>query len=142
MTPKRPPIPALRYADAPAAIDFLCRAFGFAPHAVHSDPADPKIIVHAQLEVGSGMIMLGSARAGEAQSLYGWKTAREAGGVTMSVCIVIADPDAHHARARAEGAEVIKPPYDNQGYPGRSWDARDPEGNVWNFTSYDPWAET
>jgi len=31
-------------------------------------------------------------------------------------------------------------PYDNAGYPGRAYDARDPEGNVWNFGSYDPFA--
>jgi uncharacterized glyoxalase superfamily protein PhnB len=140
MPANRPPIPALRYDDAPAAIDFLGRAFGFTPNAVYPDPADPAIIAHAQLRVGSGLIMLGSARPGEGQRLYGWKTAREAGGVTMTVCVVVADPDAHCARARKAGAEIIKGPYDNEGYPGRSYEARDPEGNVWNFTSYDPWA--
>jgi uncharacterized glyoxalase superfamily protein PhnB len=136
----RPPIPALRYDDAPAAIDFLSRAFGFTPQIVHPDPQDPRIIVHAQLAVGSGLIMLGSAREDESRGLYGWKTPREAGGVTMSVCVILADPDAHCARAREAGAEIIKAPSANEGYPGRSYDARDPEGNVWNFTSYDPWA--
>jgi uncharacterized glyoxalase superfamily protein PhnB len=110
MSTKRPPIPALRYADAPAAIDFLDHAFGIAPRAVYTDPQDPKIIVHAQLEAGSGMIMLGSARSGEAESLFSWKTAREAGAATMCVCIVVADPDAHHARAGAEGRGGHKGP--------------------------------
>jgi uncharacterized glyoxalase superfamily protein PhnB len=140
MSPNHPPIPALRYDDAAAAIDFLGRAFGFTPQIVYPDPRDPAIVMHAQLNVGSGLIMLGSAREDESRRLYGWKTPREAGGVTMSVCVVLADPDAHFARAREEGAEIIKAPYDNEGYPGRSYDARDPEGNVWNFTSYDPWA--
>jgi uncharacterized glyoxalase superfamily protein PhnB len=140
MMKERPPIPALRYKDAPAAIDFLCRAFGFERQLVYPDANDPSIILHAQLKVGSGLIMLGSTRPSPEQHLYRWTTAGEAGGVTMSVCLVVEDADAHFARARAEGADIVKPPYDNQGYPGRSYDARDPEGNVWNVTTYDPWA--
>ena len=133
-------IPCLRYRDAPAAIDFLCAAFGFARHAVYADPGDATIVHHAQLTLDGNMIMLGSARSGESEALYRWRTPAEAGGVTMSVCAVVDDPDAHHAHALAAGAEVIRGPYDNDGYPGRAYDARDPEGNVWNFGSYDPFA--
>lgn len=133
-------IPCLRYADAPAAIDFLCRAFGFTRQAVHADPDDPTIVHHAQLLLDGNMVMLGSDRPGETRDLYRWKTVAETGGITMCVCAVIDDPDAHAARAEAAGAEILTRPHDNEGYPGRSYDARDPEGNVWNFGSYDPWA--
>src|SRR5215210_5343943 len=51
-------IPAIRYRDAPAAIDWLERAFGFERHAVYE--GDDGTIHHAELRVGSGMIMLGS----------------------------------------------------------------------------------
>ncbi|MET0654682.1 MAG: glyoxalase, partial [Pseudoxanthomonas sp.] len=51
-------IPCLRYQDAPAAIEWLCRAFGFQKHAVYADGA---VVHHAQLVFGNGMIMLGSA---------------------------------------------------------------------------------
>lgn len=139
MTP-RPPIPCLHYVRADKAIEFLINAFGFERHAVYADDADPSLIHHAQLTHGSGMIMLGSDRAGEAKERYGWKTPAEAGGITMCVCVVVDDPDAHCAHARAAGAEIVTEPMDNPGYPGRGYDARDPEGNVWNFTSYDPWA--
>lgn len=140
--PVRPAlIPCLRYRDAPAAIDFLCAAFGFERHAVHADPDDATIIHHAQLTLDGNMIMLGSARGDESERLYGWKTPAQAGGITMCVCAVVDDPDAHHARARAAGARIVRGPYDNQGYPGRAYDARDPEGNVWNFGSYDPFAD-
>jgi uncharacterized glyoxalase superfamily protein PhnB len=133
-------IPCLRYADAPAAIDFLCTAFGFERQAVFTDPDDATIVHHAQLLLDGNMIMLGSDRPGETKDIYRWKTPAEAGGITMCVCAVIDDPDAHHARAAAAGAEIVRGPYDNQGYPGRAYDARDPEGNVWNFGSYDPFA--
>ena len=51
-------IPCLRYRDAVAAIDWLCTAFGFERHAVY---ADGNTVHHAQLTVGNGMVMLGSA---------------------------------------------------------------------------------
>ena len=139
--PVRPAlIPTLRYSDAPAAIDFLCRAFGFERHAVYADDQDPTLIHHAQLTLDGNMIMLGSARPGPQAELYGWKSPTEAGGVTMCICAVIDDPDVHAARAIAAGADIIRAPYDNEGYPGRAYDVRDSEGHVWNFGSYDPWA--
>ena len=134
-------IPCLRYKDAPAAIDFLCDAFGFHRHAVYADAADPNIIHHAELTLDGGMVMLGSTGSEEVEKRYGWKTAGQLGGITMSVYAVVADADAHHARAKAAGAEIVVEPHDNEGYPGRGYDARDPEGNVWNFGTYDPWAD-
>ena len=135
-------IPCLRYKDAPAAIAFLGEAFGFVPHVVYADDADPSIIHHAQLTLDGNMIMLGSAQNGsESAALYNWKTPEEAGGITMCVCAVIDDPDSHAQRAQAAGARIIRGPYDNEGYPGRGYDALDPEGNVWNFGSYDPFAD-
>ncbi|EQB33596.1 VOC family protein [Sphingobium ummariense] len=136
-----PVIPGLRYEDAPAAIDFLCEAFGFEAHAVHADPDDATIIHHAQLVLGGGMVMLGSVRDGDDESLITWKTPRELGGVTLCTYVIVADPDAHCLRARNAGAVVVREPHDNEGYPGRGYEALDPEGNIWSFGSYDPWAQ-
>lgn len=133
-------IPCLRYNDAPAAIAFLCAAFGFEVRASHEDADDPRIVHHAELVLGDGMIMLGSARDGEEESLYNWTTARDLGGVTAAIYILLPEIDAHCLHARNEGAVVIAEPHDNIGYPGRSYEALDPEGNVWNFGTYDPWA--
>ena len=64
----------------------------------------------------------------------------EVGGrVTSCLYVVMEDPDAHHARAAAAGAKVIAPPHD-PAHGGRSYEARDLEGNVWSFGSYDPFA--
>jgi len=133
-------IPAIRYENAVGAIDFLVKAFGFERHAVYADPADASVIHHAQLVRDGCMIMLGSARNDASAAKYKWKLPREAGGVTMSLCVVVDDPDAHHARAVAAGAEILTAPYDNEGYPGRSYNAADSEGHPWNFTNYDPWS--
>jgi len=131
-------IPCLRYRNAPAAIDFLCNAFGFERQAVYPDEKDPTLVQHAQLLLHGQMIMLGSDRPGGIAEKFRWKTAADAGGITMCVAAVIDDPDAHCAAARAAGAEILTEPHDNEGYPGRGYDARDPEGNVWSFGNYDP----
>ncbi len=52
-------IPGLRYTDGPAAIDFLCRAFGFVRQLVVMTPGGQ--VAHAQLVRGDTMVMLGSA---------------------------------------------------------------------------------
>ena len=130
-------IPTLRYEDAPKLIDWLCRAFGFEKHLVV--PGEGDTIAHAQLVLGSGMIMCGSARDDDFGKLQ--KPPKQVGGVgTQSAYVIVDDVDAHHARAVAAGAEIVRAPED-QDYGGRLYSCKDPEGHLWNFGSYDPWAE-
>ena len=126
-------IPALRYKDAKAAIEFLCTAFGFTKNAVHEDQDGS--IAHAQLTHGTGMIMLGSAKDNEYGQLL--RRPSEVGAVTMSVYVVVDDADAHFARAKAAGAQIIRAP-ETEDYGGRDYTCKDPEGNVWTFGTYDP----
>jgi uncharacterized glyoxalase superfamily protein PhnB len=128
-------IVCLRYRDAPAAIAWLCRAFGFDKHALYE--GEGGIIEHAQLTFGRGMIMLGSARDTEYGQLI--RTPAEAGGNTQSTYLIVEDADAHYARARAAGAEIVIELV-TQDYGGRDYTCKDPEGHVWTFGTYDPWA--
>jgi uncharacterized glyoxalase superfamily protein PhnB len=128
-------MPALRYRDARAAIDWLCRVFGFARHAVYEGPNGT--IAHAELALGGGMIMLSSTKDDE----YGrnFKSPGELGGVeTRSAYIVVADADAVHARAQAAGATIVRPLQDMD-YGSREFTVRDPEGHSWSVGTYDPW---
>jgi uncharacterized glyoxalase superfamily protein PhnB len=133
-------IPGLRYKDAPAAIDFLCRAFGFEHLTVYAEDKNPSIVHHAELELDGGMLMLGSARPGPSEDRLPWLPPAGLGGVTTCIYVVVPDADAHCARARAAGAEIVTEPHDNEGYPGRSYNARDPEENYWSLGTFDPWA--
>lgn len=129
-------IPALRYRNAKAAIDWLCRAFGFERHLVV--PGEGEQIVHAQLSFGAGMIMLGSARDDDFGKLMTHPD--ETGGrETMSAYVIVADADAHCARAKAAGAKIVRDIQDED-HGGRAYSCRDPEGHLWNFGTYDPWA--
>ena len=128
-------IPGLRYHDAPAAIEWLCNAFGFSKHLVV--PAEDGGIAHAQLTLGTGMIMLGSTRDDELG-----QTVRppSADGVnTQTAYVVVEEIDAHYKHAKANGAKIVMEIAD-QDYGGRLYSALDPEGYLWNFGSYDPWA--
>ena len=131
-------VSSLRYQDAPKAIDWLCRAFGFERHLVV--PGEGETIAHAQLTFGRGMVMLGSsgAHGGGFDELV--KTPGEVGGVgTQSLYVIVDDADAHLARARAAGAEIVLDVEDKD-YGGRGYTCRDLEGHVWSFGTYDPWA--
>lgn len=138
MTEKKAVIlPTLRYQDAPAAIEWLCRAFGFERHLVV--PGESGSIAHAQLTYGNSMIMLGSARDDEFGKMQ--RTPAQAGGVgTQSPYVIVPDADAHHERAVAAGAKVVYALRDEP-YGGRGYSCLDPEGHLWNFGTYDPWAE-
>jgi uncharacterized glyoxalase superfamily protein PhnB len=118
--------PALRYRDAGAAIEWLARAFGFEEHLVV--PGENGAIVHAELTLGDGrMVMLSSDR----EDRYGSRV-----GLGW-LYVVVDDPDALFARAQAAGAEVVQELVDTD-YGSRDFGVRDPEGNVWNFGTYNP----
>jgi len=123
--------PFLRYADAPAAVRWLCDAFGFEEKSVHAAPDGT--IAHAELGTGGGVVMLGSAR----DDALGMRTPRELGAVTGGIYVFVEDVDAHHRRAAAAGAERVMEPRDTE-YGSREYACRDPEGNLWSFGSYRP----
>lgn len=128
-------IPCLRYRDAPAAIEWLCRAFGFEKHLVV--PSEDGTIAHAQLSFGNGMVMLGSVIESEFGRLM--KQPDEIGGAeTQTAYVIVADADAVYARAKAAGATIVMEIKDED-YGGRGFTCRDLEGHLWSFGTYDPW---
>ena len=129
-------IPGMHYRDAAAAIDWLCRAFGFEKHVVH--PGEDGAIAHAQLTFGNGMIMCGSKRDEGFGRLL--KQPDEIGGYeTQCAYLVVTDADALYERAKAAGAEILID-IKTESYGGRGFVCRDPEGHIWSFGTYDPWA--
>jgi len=133
-------IPGLRYEDAPAAIEWLGKAFGAEPQLVVPGEAEGEI-AHAQLRLGAGMIMLGTAGKHGNGFDELMATPRETGGRnTQSAYVVVPDPAAHHARAVAAGAEIVMA-LEPKDYGGSGYSCRDLEGHVWSFGDYDPYAD-
>jgi uncharacterized glyoxalase superfamily protein PhnB len=108
--------PLVPYSDPVKALEWLERAFGFEPFEVYKD--DDGTVVHAEMRYDTGVVMFGKP-----------------GSPPASVYVAVDDPDAHHDRAEAAGAEIISPLTD-QDYGSRDYAAKDLEGNVWYFGTY------
>lgn len=131
-------IPGMHYRKAPEAIEWLCRVFGFKKHAVV--PGPKHTIMHAELTLGGGMIMLGSVQKNIRSHLM--KQPDEIGGAeTQSSYLVVPDADAVYARAKAAGAEILFD-IENKPFGGRGFTCRDLEGHIWDVGTYDPWPKS
>ncbi|MFT7486749.1 MAG: putative glyoxalase superfamily protein PhnB [Candidatus Paceibacteria bacterium] len=128
---------SLPYDDAPAAIQWLEEAFGFTAHMVIQGE-DGKVM-HSQLKSpdGDSMVMVYSTR--EDEQIGSQRPPVKLGGSSGSLYMVEDDVDQHHARAVAAGAKILMPPT-AQEYGGSCYTCTDPEGHIWSFGSYDPWA--
>jgi len=128
-------VPGMLYRNAPEAIKWLCRVFGFEKHAVHK--GKDKLVHHAELTLGSGMIMLGSVRDNETSRML--KLPDEIGGAeTRGVNLIVDDADAVYKRAKAAGAEIVLD-IEDKPYGGRGFACRDLEGRLWYVGTYNPW---
>lgn len=118
-------VPALSYDDAPAMIEFLCRAFGF-EERFRLDMPDGSV-GHASLVYGGEEVTL--ATAYPEGGLGGPSSLPH---LHASVMVYVDDVDAHHAQAAAEDATILQEPED-QFYGDRTYRAADPEGGRWWF---------
>ncbi len=118
-------IPMLAYDDAPAAITWLCEAFGF-EEGFRYDMPDGQV-GHAELGLGGQVFNLASTwRAA------GMASPRDLPGRHGQILCTVDDVDAHYERARAAGATIAAVPVD-QDYGARNYRAVDLEGHRWIF---------
>jgi uncharacterized glyoxalase superfamily protein PhnB len=122
--------PILRYNDARAAIRWLCETFGF--ELLFSVPESGLIVRHAQLKLGTNIIMLGSVRADD-----GMVSPQTLGTSTQALCVYVEDLDAHFEQARAAGADITSS-LQTSDFGSRGYSVRDLEGHSWTFGSYLP----
>lgn len=102
---------AVFYEDAAAAIDWLCRAFGFEVQLKVENERGQ--IAHSQLVLGGGLIMVGQAGLSPDRSYL--RSPRTVGGAnTQSLFAYVDDADAHCEQARAAGARH----HGRAGHPG------------------------
>jgi uncharacterized glyoxalase superfamily protein PhnB len=114
--------PCITFTDAKASIDWLERALGAERVAVHED-ADGRV-AHAEIRVGSSLVMGGDQRAGSQAT---------PAGVSV-IYVAVEDADAAYARAKAAGADVTEPV--DQEYGSRDITVTDPDGNRWSLGTY------
>jgi uncharacterized glyoxalase superfamily protein PhnB len=122
--------PTFRYRDAKEMIDWLQRAFGFTLRVKYGEGNE---VHHAELALGSSIIMLGQVR----DDAYGAMVGAPGDNAGKSVYVAVADADALCERARAAGATILEGPIDRD-YGSRDFICRDLEGNIWSFGTYWP----
>ena len=104
-------IPVLIYPDVDAAVDWLCKVFGFTLRV--------SIGSHrAQLNVGEGSVVIAEGSAGAGAD---------------SVMVRIEDVDAHHARSLENSVEILSAPTEYP-YGERQYTVKDFAGRSWTFS--------
>ncbi|KMO84847.1 hypothetical protein BST22_09605 [Mycolicibacterium chubuense] len=122
-------VPVVPFTEPRKALEWLASAFGAVPTlVVPPDPDQP--LRHAEVRIGTGVVMIDDAERGGVFGLPG----------PVLVYVVVdtaADVDALHDRAADAGAEIVQPVSD-QDYGSHEFAARDPHGNIWSFGTYRP----
>jgi len=114
-------IPVLPYRDIRAGHDYLIRVLGFASGGVVEDGAGK--VVHAEVRAGDRRFWLHEATDSLAPPSV-------SGARSSGVVVHVADVDAHYERADRAGAQILRPPTDED-YGQREYGLRDCEGHDW-----------
>ena len=121
---RAPLMSAVCYRDPKTALKFLEAAFGFELTMLIED--EQGALVHSEMRFGNAAIMIGHEWSEDHKS-----PSSLGGKNTQTVHIQIdSDVDAHCARARAAGFEILAEPA-TQFYGDRTYRARDVEGHIW-----------
>jgi uncharacterized glyoxalase superfamily protein PhnB len=131
-------VPMIAYEDAAGAIDWLCEAFGFTERPDSRYTADDGTVGHAEIELAGEVVMLATPNRDYESPATHRRTCDAARRwldnpwVIDGVFVEVDDVEAHHARAVAAGAMVLRGP-DEPGVGYRIYTAEDPEGHRWMF---------
>ena len=116
--------PYLLYEDVEAAAAFLTRAFGLREIDRRTGGAGGR---HLEFETELG----GRIYAGQPPQPGGFRNPVEVGRTSI-VYVTVAAVDAHHDRAKAEGATITEELVDLP-FGHRRYSCRDPQGHEWAF---------
>lgn len=107
--------PYIMVEHAQKVIDFAKRAFD--AEELHVLRRNDGTIQHAELKIGSGIVMIGD-------------TLGKCAPMPAAIHLYVADCDCHYERALAAGGESVSEPT-NHFYGDRNGGIKDPCGNVW-----------
>jgi uncharacterized glyoxalase superfamily protein PhnB len=117
------------YDDPAVALEWLSKSFGFETRS--SIPGPDGDLIHAEMQVADSAFMMSPASANEA-----WQSPSSSGGkVTIGLYVYVDDVDAHCARARVAGANIVSEP-ETMFWGDRTYVAEDLEAHRWTFAQH------
>lgn len=131
-------VPMIAYEDTAAALDWLARAFGFREREDSRYTEPDGTISHAEMELGSGVIMLATPTSDYQSPKHHAEVCEQARKWSAVPYIIdglhvhVDDVDAHFRQARDAEAEILSEPED-QPYGERVYCVADFEGHRWMF---------
>jgi len=128
-------IPMLAYEDGVAAMDWLCKVFGFSEKNKMLD--DKGRLAHGELTLGNGIIMLASPTV-DYQSPKHHRQVCEAAAkwyqipyIINGILVYVDDVEKHYQKAKEYGATILSDI--ETGGPGSRYRVEDLEGQRWMF---------
>jgi uncharacterized glyoxalase superfamily protein PhnB len=120
--------PHLIVSDGAKAIDFYKKAFGAQENGRFMTP-DGKTVMHAQLKIGTSIIMLGGEHPPACLS------PKSRGGTSVSLYLYVENADATFERAVKAGC-TVKMPMIDQFWGDRCGSVEDPFGHQWSVATH------
>ena len=129
-------IPMLAYENGIAAIDWLCKAFGFKENKEMRFTEEERL-THAELQLNDNIIMLATPSPDyessnkhrqHCEQMNKWLSVPY---IVNGLLVYVDDVDAHYQKAEANGAEMLSEIED--GFPGKRYRCADIEGHRWMF---------
>jgi uncharacterized glyoxalase superfamily protein PhnB len=126
-------VPTIIYRDPTAMVEWLCNTFDFRKQAIVKEENGK--VMHAELTFGESMITVISIQHSPFEKLVVHPD--QVGGAETQTCyLIVPDVEAHHARAKANNAEIVFDVSFEKG--GHGYACKDPEGHLWVFGTYNP----
>jgi len=128
-------IPMISYEDGTAAMDWLCRVFGFLEKTRMIDDAGR--LTHGELTLGDGIVMLASPTPDYQSPKHHRTICKDAAKwykvsyIINGILVYVDDVQKHYNKAKENGATILSGLED--GGPGLRYRAEDLEGQRWMF---------
>lgn len=128
--------PMITYEDGIAALEWLCKAFGFTEQRDMRFTEPDGRLSHGQLDTGRGIIMLASTlnyiapkkHREQCEQARIWSSQP---WIIDGLMVYVDDLDSHYEHAKAAGALILTEP--EEGFPGKRYRCEDLEGHRWMF---------
>jgi len=128
-------IPMLAYEDGVAAMDWLCRVFGFEEKTRMLD--NNGRLAHGEISLGNSVIMLATPTPDYQSPKHHRQVCEDAAKwyavpyIINGLLVFVDDVKTHYGRAKENGATILSEP--EGGGPGLRYKVEDPEGQRWMF---------